>query len=390
MQEPESLYIALVTETYIPEINGVAITLGRLVDGLIQHGHKVQLIHPHNGLPASERQLSVEHIRVPGMRLPFYKEVHIGIPVFGRLRKVWEKNPPQLVHIATEGPLGMGALRLARSMNIPVTSSMHTNFHHYTRYYRAAWLKQPVMNYLRYFHNKTEITFVPTRAMQESLQAKGYQRVGVLSRGIDRRMLNPHHRDPVLRKSWGVGKEDLVVGYVGRLAPEKNLALFEKAAIAMLEKNPRIKFVFVGDGPERQRLEEAHPDFIFVGMKTGSNLSQHYASADLLLFPSTTETYGNVIPEAMASGLAVLSYDYAAGRELIHHDENGLLATVDDEDAFCTQAVRLATDAALVKRLGQEAVKSCQRYDWHEISTAFSQQLITVYSDFATTRQVSS
>ena len=376
---PLPLRIALVTETYPPEINGVAMTLGRQVADLQQRGHQIQLVRPRqNAHELAASSASLEEVLKPGMAIPRYAGLKMGLPAKSALTRLWSLKRPDLVHIATEGPLGWSALAAANKLRIPVSTDFHTNFHSYSQHYGIGWLRRPILAYLRKFHNKSCVTLVPTEGIRRELQVHGYGNLEVVARGVDTELFSPAHRDAGLRASWGVDETTQVVLYVGRLAPEKNLKLVFAAFSAMHQCNPHTRLILVGDGPDRAALQAAYPQAVFCGMRSGVDLSRHYASADVFLFPSLTETFGNVTIEAMASGLAVVAYDYAAAEELIRHNENGVMAAYDDAEAFIAQAVRLAADPALAQRMALAARHTAQKMSWDSIHDRFEQVLYAI------------
>jgi glycosyltransferase involved in cell wall biosynthesis len=228
-----------------------------------------------------------------------------------------------VVQIATEGPLGWSALAAANKLRLPVASDFHTNFHSYSSHYGFGLLRRAIVAYLRKFHNKAAVTLVPTEGIRRELLGYGYENIEIIGRGVDTKLFHPGRRDPALRARWGANEDETVVLYVGRLAAEKNLALVFDAFDAMREAHPAIRLVLVGDGPERAVWQARRPDVVFCGTQVGGALAAHYASGDVFLFPSLTETWGNVTIEAMASGLAVVAYDCAAAEEVIRHGENG-------------------------------------------------------------------
>jgi len=216
---------------------------------------------------------------------------------------------------------------------------------------------------------------VPTRALMQDLQKRGYHNVKLLSRGVSCELFNPAKRSPALRASWGAGPDDLVLLLVGRLAKEKNVGLVIAAFRAIAQLRPDAKMVFVGDGPLRGALQTACPQAVFAGMRKGDDLAAHYASGDLFLFASLTETFGNVVPEALASGLAVVSYDCAAAQELVTSGSNGVLVSADDEPAFVSAAVAVAQNASLQTSLRQAAAASVAHLDWELIHDQFVRHL---------------
>jgi len=363
-----SLRVAVVTETYPPEVNGVAMTLGRMVSGLHARNHRIQLIRPRQGAADSAAMReNFEEVLKPGLPIPRYDSLRMGLPARQGLLELWQLRRPDVVQVATEGPLGWSAVSAAHRLRIPVASEFHTNFHSYSRHYGVGWLKKPISAYLRRFHNKSLVTMVPTQQMCDELTAGGYRNVRVVARGVDTRLFTPERRSAELRRSWGAGAADRVALVVGRLAPEKNLPVVLSAFAAMRRVNPDIKLVFVGDGPERGALERRFPEYVFAGMRTGEDLARHYASGDVFLFASLTETFGNVTLEAMASGLAVIAYDYAAARQHINNGESGLLAPVDQENEFIRLAEVVASDCVRMHELGRAARLCAERVDWEHV-----------------------
>jgi glycosyltransferase involved in cell wall biosynthesis len=374
-----SLRIALVTETYPPEVNGVAMTLGRMVGGLIARGHRVQLIRPRQApLEQAVQGPGFEEVLARGLQIPRYEGLRFGLPARTALIRQWTRQRPDLVHVATEGPLGWSAVSAACKLRLPVTSDFHTNFDHYSGHYGVGWLRQPVAAYLRRFHNRTARTFVPTEPMAESLRRQGYQRVEVIARGVDTALFSPARRDPALRAHWGLAPEGLAVVSVGRIAPEKNLPLTLSAFESIRQARPDARLVVVGDGPARADLALRHPEHVYAGMRVGEDLAAHYASADLFLFPSLTETYGNVTLEAMASGLGVVAYDCAAAAEVIRAGEEGLTVRAGDEAGFVAAAVRIACDDELRRKLGGAARARAETLDWDHIHDRFAAALTEV------------
>jgi len=366
------LDIALVTETWPPEVNGVALSLARLAAGLHQRGHRLRLVRPRR---TREDRAQVEpgfaELLVPGLPIPRYPELRMGLPVRARLERLWRAQRPDLVHIATEGPLGWSALRAACALDLPVCAEFRTNFHAYSSHYGIGWLRGTILRYLRWFHNRCDVTMVPTQAMCRDLAAEGFERLRVVARGVDTQRFDPRRRSAELRESWGAGPGDIVVLYVGRLAAEKNLDGLVEAWHAMQQgraaQAPRLRLVLVGDGPLRDALPARLPGALFAGQRTGEDLARHYASGDLFLFPSLTETFGNVVPEALASGLPVVAFDMAAAAELLREGENGLRAPVANRAAFVAAARAAVADADALRRMGEAARRDALALDWDAV-----------------------
>jgi glycosyltransferase involved in cell wall biosynthesis len=348
--------VSLVTETYPPEINGVALTVQSLAHGLRDLGHEVSLVRPRQSeSDAAESNDGLSELLVPGAALPRYPGLRFGMPVIGRLRSFWKMQKPDAVYIATEGPLGWAAVRAARQLSLPAASGFHTRFDDYFNHYGMKFLTPMVFAWLRRFHNAAQATIVPTRELQDFLTANGFRNVCRMGRSVDMDRFDPARRDDALRAHWGLGPDDLAVVNVGRIAPEKNLDLAVRTFRAIANEHPRAKFVWVGDGPARAALADGNPDFIFAGMRHGEDLGRHYASGDLFLFSSLSETFGNVTLEAMASGLATVAFDYGAAREYMTSHTLGRAIACDDADAFIAAALTLAADADLRRSIGANA-----------------------------------
>ncbi|AKU13340.1 glycosyltransferase family protein [Azoarcus sp. CIB] len=377
-----SLRIALVTETWAPEINGVAMTLGRMVDGLIARGHRVQLVRPRQAL--SDRAVDgpgFEEVLAHGMKIPNYDGLRFGLPARTRLFRLWSRQRPDLVHVATEGPLGWSAVSASIRLGIPVTSDFHTNFDSYSAHYGVGWLERPVAAWLKRMHNRTAVTFVPTRVMAHDLRARGYRSVEVVARGVDTELFSPARRSAALREAWGVAADALAVVWVGRVAPEKNLPLVLEAFAAIRRRRPNARLVIVGDGPLRKSLQEGNPDVVFAGARRGEDLAAHYASGDLFLFPSLSETWGNVTLEAMASGLCVVAYDCAAAAEVISSGCDGLLVRPGAAAAFVAESVVAASDRDLRARIAEAARRRSESLDWERINDHFATSLQRVVDE---------
>ena len=374
LQDPQltPLRVALVTETWPPEVNGVAMTVSRLVEGLRQRGHHVQVVRPRQKCDADS---ATPDILVRGVPLPGYSGLQFGLTANRQLRKLWQDDRPDVVHVVTEGPLGWSALWQTRALKLPVTSSYHTHFDGYSKHYNAGLIGPIVSGFLQRFHRRTLSTMAPTQILVDSLTRARVPGARVLGRGVDTLLFDPGKRSAALRAQWGASADSLMVVNVGRLAPEKNLKVAARAFEAIRTKHPSARMVWVGDGPSRAALERQYPDHIFSGSRRGEELAAHYASADVFLFPSLTETYGNVVPEAMASGLGVVAYNDAAAAELIRDGENGLVVAAGNETAFVEAACRLALDAGLLARCREAARARVEPITWHAVVTEFESVL---------------
>jgi len=364
--------IALVTETFAPDINGVAMTLERLTISLVAKGHAVSVVRTQSSHPAGtilhdDAIRNVPQTSVRGFALPGYTAVKIGMPSFFKLVGVWRKSRPDLVHVATEGPLGLSALFAAKRLGIPVISTFHTNFHQYTRHYKVGWLEPMALAYLRWFHNQTLRSLVPDPTLAAELTSRGFAHMQTWTRGVDSTLFDPARRSETLRQSWGARPETPVVLHVSRMAAEKNLDLLAEGFHRIHKAVPTARFVLVGDGPETERFRKKFPDAIFTHDLRGEALAEHYASADVFLFASETETFGNVVTEAMGSGLAVLAYDYAAPGQYIDHGLNGWKVPFSDSAAWLDAAVKLVQSPDLWPGLRENARKTILTIPWQRL-----------------------
>ena len=349
---------AVVTETWPPEINGVALTVQALAHGLLARGHAVEVVRPrqpgdrHD--PAGERSDgALATLLMRGAALPRYPGLRFGLPAMRALGRHWRQARPDAVYVATEGPLGWSAARAAARLGIPVATGLHTRFDRYMRDYGMPWLEGTALAWMRRFHNRADATLVPTLELGRFLQAHGFERVVRLARAVDTAQLCPERRDDALRATWGAGPDTPIAIHVGRIAPEKNLDLAVRAFRQLQVQQPDARMVWVGDGPARVALQRDNPDFVFCGVRRGTDLARHFASGDLFLFPSRSETFGNVTLEAMASAVPVVAFDSGAAREHLRDGVHGAL--VMDDQEFITASAALAGDRARLKAMGMAA-----------------------------------
>ncbi|MCR6666037.1 MAG: glycosyltransferase family 1 protein [Methyloversatilis sp.] len=374
----KNLDIVIVTDTYPPEVNGVALSIVRVVRHLRSARHRVRLVRPRQ----QDEAANEGDLLVRGLPLPRYPGLRFGLPAWRRLLRAWREERPDVVHIVTEGPLGWSALLAARQLGVPVTSDYRTHFDAYSSHYGLGMLSAAVRAVLRAFHNRTDLTFVPTAALEMQMKRQGYRRLVRVGRGVDTRLFNPQRRSLELRTSWGVKPHDPVFLYVGRLAPEKNLELVRAAFAAIRCEQPDARLVWVGDGPARRRMDDGRPGEIFTGVLHGSELAAHYASADIFLFPSVSETFGNVLLEAMASGLAIVAFDLAAAREHMTDgvDASLLVPACDGDElraaaSFIHAARRLARQPDRRRHLGRAARETAEGLTWPVVLNRFEAHL---------------
>ncbi len=370
------LRVALFTDTFAPEVNGVARTLTRLVDHLQEGGHQVALVAPRPRTrrkeavgPEPQGSATLRQLPVPGVPLFLYPELLLtGLP--GRhVRRELATFDPQVVHCATESVLGWWGRRWALRGGRPLVTSFHTQFPEYAAGYGLGFAKPLAWSLLRRFHRPALHTLCPSEATRKELEAQGFHpRVRIWSRGVDSRAFSPEHRSQALREELAPGAEVILL-YVGRLAPEKRLGLLVEAFPRVRDAcGRRVALVLVGDGPMREELEaRKEPGVHFAGYRTGHDLAAAYASADLFAFPSDTETFGNVVVEAMASGLPVVGVDRGGVRDTIRPGETGFRVPPGDVEAFSQALLTLVGDEALRARMAAQARSDAAGRSWPRI-----------------------
>lgn len=364
--------LSIVTDTFPPDINGVAMTLERLSAGLLARGHSVEVIRPRtHGFSNSTSQDGFSEIGLPGMILPGYPMAGIGCAPPRFFLNRWRRQRPDIIYIATEALLGFSALRAARKLKIPVVSGYHTHFPRYLSGYRLGLLGPLVRKWLRHFHNATDCTLVPTEDTRRELMAQGFRNLEILERGVDTALFNPERRDPGLRTRWGAGPADPVLLHTGRIAVEKNIGLVFQAWEMAKVHFPNTKLVMVGDGPQRSAWQAKYPDAVWTGFLSGVELAEATASADVLLFPSRSETFGNVLLEGMASRLVTVSYHQAASRRFIQPGVNGYASLRENDDAWLQQFLNALRGRRRWPAIAEAARLAVQPQSWPRITQDF-------------------
>jgi glycosyltransferase involved in cell wall biosynthesis len=318
-----NMHVTIVTETYFPQVNGVSRTLGELARSLAENGDRVQLIHPNYG--AAARREEVHTVR--SVALPFYKELRLPLPPFGSVHRAIDSFRPEIIHIATEATLGWSVLQFARARGLPVVSSFHTNFGQYSGHYGVGWARGVICRYLRWFHNRARETYVPSETTIRELERLGFERLVLWKRGVDSVLFRPDRPGRLeVRRRLGWSDEDVVITSVGRVATEKNVDYLADALSIVAAQRSDVRFLLVGDGPSRPALERRTRAFArWSGYRQGEELADHYAASDIFALTSLTETFGNVVLEAMASGLPVVALRAGGVGETIQPGSTGEL-----------------------------------------------------------------
>ena len=383
MLRSDQLRLALFTDTYPPQVNGVARTLEHLRSAILERGGEVRVFTVDDPDVAERDAVSEAEqgiCRFPAVGFWAYDGLRLAWPSRRAVRADVMAFKPTLVHSATEFGVGIAGRIVAKSLGIPFVSSYHTSFTEYAGYYRLGLLAQPGWRYLRWFHNGGLRTYCPTRAVARQIEAEGFVNTKVWSRGVDTTRFNPALRSAELRSRIGAGNDDVVVAYVGRLAAEKGIDIAIEAVQQAGKQRPgRVHFMCVGDGPFEQEVRRrAPPNSWIPGRLTGEKLGEAYASADLFVFPSTTDTFGNVLLEAMASGLAVVGADVGPTRELVG-DDRGWLAPPSDARAFANAIVHAVDNREQLREVQHRALSFAQLCTWEQVWDSLIGDYLTLH-----------
>jgi glycosyltransferase involved in cell wall biosynthesis len=358
--------IVLFTDTFAPQVNGVARTLARWLDFAVAAGHQVALVTPR--LPNGQPSQAALHVELPSVTVPFYEELRLAIPLdFWSARKL-RSFGADLVHVATEFTVGRSGVAWAESEGVPLVTSFHTDFPAYLAGYGAGGLERAAWGYLRRFHEHGRLTFCPSASTLLQLAGHGFHgRLRVWGRGVDANHFTPERRRLELREQL-VGPGRLMALYVGRLAPEKRVEVVLDGYAAARAQCEALRLVVTGDGPSAGLLRaRAHPDVVFTGTLGGATLADTYAAADLFVFASDTETFGNVVIEALSSGLPVIAAAKGGVLESVIPDCNGLLVEPGNAKSFGEALLALAHDPELRSRLGANARAHAVRRSWYVV-----------------------
>jgi len=346
-------------------VSGVGVTLRRLTDALQGLGHAVRVYSPSYPLPPETKDRP-EVFRVPGVPFFLYPDVQFALPRQGDILEDAREFRPDLVHVATEFSMGVTGIKVAKTLDIPAIASAHTDYEQYaSRYYKVGWAIRAGWHYMRWFYGQTEMVLCPTQFFERHLNNRGVGNTGIWSRGIDSTSFHPRFRRSEYRAAFGARDQDVVVTYVGRIAREKNLLLLLDAWELLGTRRRNAQLVLVGRGPlEDEIRQRGVPGVHLVGLKQGEELATAYASADLFAFPSTTETFGNVLLEAMASGLPSLVAAAGGVLEFARHGDNSWLVQPDSTDALIEGLERLLGDGTLRVQLAAGAINTALGRSW--------------------------
>lgn len=366
--------IALFTGAYNHIADGVSLTLNRLVAFLMREGAIVRVYAPAGPVPALEHAGTM--VAVPSVSAPGRPEYRISLGTGWSAHENLTDFAPHLFHIATPDLLGLAALRMARASGAPVVASYHTHFASYLKYYRLNRLEPATWTYLRWFYRRCREVYVPSRSMMNVLAGHGIDgNLRLWPRGVDSSLFAPARRSAAWREAHGIEGDTVAITFVSRLVQEKGLDIVVDVMRQLREKGIAHTPVIVGDGPERERLVQSLPNAVFTGHLGGEALATAYASSDIFLFPSDTETFGNVTLEALSSGLPAVVANATGSNDLVENGMNGFLAQPRDSASFFKHVERLILNAELRLEIGRRARAGAEAYDWNYVLS----QMVSYY-----------
>ena len=374
--------VALFSGAYNHISDGVALTLNEVVGDFERRGIPVRVFAPTVDDPALDHCGTL--IPVPSISFPGRSDYQCSLGLTRSVRRALRDFDPTLIQISTPDVLGFQALRYARAKGLPVAGTYHTHFTSYLKYYHLDWLAPVVWAYLRRFYQRCDHVYAPTTAMEDILRQQGIEQgLRLWRRGVDIERFAPAHRSLTWRRARGFADDEVVVAFVSRLVPEKGLDVFVRAIRQLEQQQVPHRSLVVGDGPARNELEAQLPHTVFTGFLRGEELATAYASSDLFLFPSDTETFGKVTIEAMASGLPTVCARAVGSRDLVQDGTTGRLCPPGDADAFANATRHLIEHPSLRRQMGAAAVEQAQDFAW----PAILQQLVCHHDELLGTHE---
>ena len=352
--------IAFFTETFLPKVDGIVTRLTKTLPHLVEAGDEVLIFCPE-GAPDSHAGAQV--VGVPAMPLPLYPELKLALPR-PAVSEALERFRPDLVHVVNPAVLGLGGIWLAKTRNFPLVASYHTHLPKYLEHYGMGMLEPLLWELLKAAHNQAELNLCTSTAMVDELAAKGIEHTALWQRGVDTELFRPELAKPAMRARLHGGHSDTgnLLLYIGRLSAEKQIERIRP----VLEALPQARLALVGDGPHRQQLERLFEGTAttFVGYLAGDELASAYASGDAFVFPSSTETLGLVLLEAMAAGCPVVGANRGGIPDIVSDGTNGCLYDPDQPASLVTAVQRLLGDGATRAQLRQAARLEAERWGW--------------------------
>ncbi|MBM6646758.1 MULTISPECIES: glycosyltransferase family 1 protein [unclassified Bacillus (in: firmicutes)] len=373
--------VAIFTDTFTPQVNGVAKTLERLTKYFQKENIAYSVFAPQH---TAEDNFVANVNKMRSIPLTIlYPECRFAFPT-PRIKRELLAFKPDIIHIATPFNMGLCGLYYAKKLNIPVVGSYHTDFDAYLHYYKIEFLSSMLWNYLKWFHSHMQKNFVPSPETLHQLKKKGFQQLYIWGRGVDCTLFHPTYNKDLFRKKYNITAK-YILSYVGRLAPEKDIDTLQTLIQTTNKERDDIHWLIAGDGPLAKGLHENVPktNVTFTGYLQGTNLAEVYASSDLMVFPSTTETFGNVVLESLACGTPVIGANSGGVKNIIKDEKTGFLCEPKNEDSFLSSIYELLNNEEMRKQMSQDAHSYAATKSWDEISS----DLLMHYDDVIQSRK---
>lgn len=371
--------VAIFTDTYLPQVNGVTNTINNMENYFRKNNIEYKILAPEYDSKAKSQNVETFY----SFKFLMYPECRLSMVTNGRVNRILAAFKPDLIHAVTEFNMGWAGVSYAARNKIPCISTYTTNFSQYLNYFKLDVLSNTAWEYLKWFHNQNDLTMCPSQDTKIVLQNRGIEKVDIWGRGIDGIKFSPLKRSELLRNKLGV-HEKIVLLYVGRVSLEKDLdILFGAYNKIKQEYSSEVALIVTGDGPMIEKYKSENSDVIFTGYQKGDELAVLYASADIFTFPSSTETLGNVVLEAMASGVSVVGVDSGGVRENIIDGFNGILCKPRDIKSYYNGIKMLIQNKELRNQIRKDAREYALKKDWE----AIFDKLVNTYADVINKRK---
>lgn len=369
--------IAIYAGTFKKDQDGIARSMYELVDSILEKKIEIGLFSPAI-TPQPERK-GIKFYKLPSMPLLIYPDYKMAIP-FSPISRKLDEFRPDIIHVTTPDVMGFQFIKYAEKRNIPVIGTYHTDYPSYFKYYHIDFLLKPGWKILRSFYNRCDTTFAPTRYVAAQINEKGITNTRIWSRGIDLKRFNPSHRSAKLREKWGA-KNKKVILFSGRFVYYKSVDVVASIYEHFMKNGPDVVFAMVGGGPRENVLKKLMPKANFTGYLTGDDLSVAYASGDIFLFPSTTETFGNVVQEALASGLPAVVSNVGGCMEIVEESNGGFVAEANNVNAFYDKCRILIENEKIYKEKKKNGIAYARGKSWHDINKIIIDRYKELYNN---------
>lgn len=379
IESRNKIKIAYFAGSMKPGQDGVTRVLFKLVDWL--KDKEIDNVFISSLIPAANEQMT-KFLEVPSIALPFYKEYKFAYPGYKKFESTLKIFKPDIIHINSPCSLGLAAIKYAERNGIPVVATYHTHFPSYAKYYNIKQLEFISWNYLRKLYNRCDLVLVPSITIMNELKEQGFKTTEYLPHGIDLNVFNSSYKSNEWKKSLNI-QDKKVLLFVGRLVWEKDLQTLIEVYDHLTGLRDDVSFVLVGDGPIRKELEKHMPEAQFLGYQTGEELSTIYASSDLFVFPSTTETFGNVVLEAMASGTVPVCSNEGGASSSIRNNHNGIICDAKNSFDFSKKILALINNQTELKRISENCIDYASSQTWDNIFSMQYQHYLEVIKQYS-------